>query len=351
MTPGRASAASGPLRVEAATDPSFWDSAVAGRPDATAYHRWGWRRVLADSMGHPAHYLVARAGGDVVGALPMVAFSSRLFGRFAVSLPFVNYGGILSDDQAVADSLISSAIAWARSRGLAHVELRHVSPRAPEWPARRHKVAMRLPLLPDEERQWGALDRKVRNQVRKAQKSGLTVEQGGRGLVDAFYRVFARNMRDLGTPVHHRRFFEAVVREFPDEARVFVVRLADEPVAASLTISHRGSMEVPWASSLRAHADKSPNMLLYWSMLQAAIGSGARTFDFGRSTPDEGTYRFKQQWGAVPQPLVWEYAGLRGKVPDLSPANPRFRVAIAAWQRLPVAIATRLGPPIVRHLP
>lgn len=346
-----AAAAPGPLRVEVARDADVWDATVASRPDATFYHRWGWRRILADIVGHPARYLVARAGDRVIGALPMVEFRSRLFGRFAVSLPFVNYGGILADDQTTADALVESAVEWARDRQLAHVELRHLARRAPAWPERRHKVTMRLALEAAVDRQWSALDRKVRNLVRKAEKCGLSVEEGGQELLRDFYRVFAHNMRDLGTPVQHRRFFEAVLREFSAEARIFVVRLGAEAIAASLTVSHRGSMEVPWASSLRAHADKAPNMLLYWTMLKAAIAGGHRTFDFGRSTPSEGTYRFKEQWGAKPLPLVWEYAGLHGAVPDLSPANPKFRLAIAMWQRLPVSVATRLGPPIVRNLP
>ena len=187
--------------------------------------------------------------------------------------------------------------------------------------------------------------------MRKAEKAGLTTEVGGVEELDAFYSVFARNMRDLGTPVYSRRFFAAILSAFPDTARVFVVRLGSLPIAAAITIQWRDSIEVPWASSLRAHSDKSPNMLLYWTMLKTAIGAGASRFDFGRSTPDEGTFHFKRQWGAVPQPLVWEYAGLDGAPPDQSPKNPRFRLAIALWQRLPLAVANRIGPIVVRNIP
>jgi serine/alanine adding enzyme len=191
----------------------------------------------------------------------------------------------------------------------------------------------------------------VRNQVRKAEKAGLRTEIGGLELVEPFYQVFATNMRDLGTPVYARSFFEAVLRSLPDTARVVVVSLGQTPIAAAVTIRWRDTVEVPWASSLRAHNDKAPNMLLYWTMLKAAMSEGAGRFDFGRSTPDEGTFQFKRQWGATPHPLVWEYAGLEGAPPDQSPKNPKFRLAIAIWQRLPLAVANRLGPAVVRNIP
>jgi len=268
-----------------------------------------------------------------------------------VSLPFVNYGGIVAADREASDALVAAALDWARREGLRYLELRHIEPHAPSWPSRRHKVAMHLALAPEAEAQWSVLDRKVRNQIRKAEKSGLSVEEGGPSLVSEFYDVFARNMRDLGTPVYARRFFEEIVSSLPDAARVFVVRLERRAVAASVTLSDHGITEVPWASSLREMNDKAPNMLLYWSMLRAAIDRGSRRFDFGRSSPGAGTYRFKEQWGARALPLVWEYVGLEGALPDLSPANPKYRLAIATWQRLPLPIANTLGPHLVRHLP
>jgi FemAB-related protein (PEP-CTERM system-associated) len=187
--------------------------------------------------------------------------------------------------------------------------------------------------------------------VRKAEKSGCAVESGGVELVPDFYAVFARNMRDLGTPVYGARLFSEVVRRGETGARVYVVRWAGQPVAASIVVSHRRSVEVPWASSLREHASRSPNMQLYWAMLGDAVKAGASVFDFGRSTPGEGTFQFKRQWGAESSPLVWEYLGERGALPDRSPANPRFRAAIAVWQRLPVWLTTWCGPHIVRHIP
>jgi FemAB-related protein (PEP-CTERM system-associated) len=199
---------------------------------------------------------------------------------------------------------------------------------------------------------WDRIDRKVRNQIRKAEKSQLTVDRGGAALIPDFYGVFAQNMRDLGTPVYARRLFEEVLATFPDRAHIHVVRLNGRAIAAGLTYRTGPMVEVPWASSLREHNSLCPNHLLYWSVIESALAEGGQILDFGRSTPGEGTYKFKEQWGATPLPLHWEYCLLRGgTVPDQSPKNPRFRMAIDTWKRCPLWLANALGPHIVRWIP
>jgi serine/alanine adding enzyme len=199
---------------------------------------------------------------------------------------------------------------------------------------------------------WSKLDRKARNQVRKARTSGLVVDRGGLELLPEFYRVFARNMRDLGTPVYPRRLFEEVFAQFPLATRVFVVRHDGAAIAAGITYGHRERLEVPWASSLAASRSMCPNNLLYWRIIEWAVHERIRLLDFGRSTPDGGTFRFKRQFGALPEPLCWEYALLsREAAPDQGPTNPRFRRAIALWKRLPVPLTNLVGPAIVRSIP
>jgi FemAB-related protein (PEP-CTERM system-associated) len=330
-------------------DRPAWDAFVSSSAAATGYHAWAWREVFRRAFGHESVYLVARCGDRIAGVLPLVEIRSRLFGRSLTSLPFVNYGGVAADSDEVARALVAAARDEARRRGAAHVELRHTARRFADLPCRQHKVSMRLPLGPG---MWEVLDRKVRNQIRKAEKSGLSVEDGGAELLDDFYRVFARNMRDLGTPVYARRFFAEVLRAFPDRARVVVVRLGRRPVAAGITYRTGRMVEVPWASSIRDFNSLCPNHLLYWSAIEWATGTGCDTLDFGRSTPDEGTYHFKAQWGAAPVPLYWEYCLLDGEsLPDQSPKNPKFRLAIAAWKRCPLWLANTLGPHVVRGIP
>jgi len=334
-----------------ATQPE-WDRFVASRPSASGYHVWNWRRVFEEAFGHETIYLSAREDGEIVGVLPLVVFRSALFGRFAVSLPFVNYGGVCARDSEVADALVEHARGIAAGRRLSHVELRHATRLLPQLPARDHKVGMFLALERDAARAFELIDRKARNQVRKAEKSGLTARSGGRELLEAFYRVFAHNMRDLGTPVYSIRFFERVLSTFPDRSRVFLVDLGDVTVAGGIVLAHRDTLEVPWASSLREYRTQCPNNLLYWRIIEHAIASGFKTLDFGRSTPNEGTFQFKQQWGAVPRPLHWEYVLRDGApLPNLSPSNPRFRKAIDLWTRLPLPITNWIGPHIVRSIP
>lgn len=329
-----------------------WDAFVTMHPDATGYHLWAWRRVFEQAFGHETCYLAARRDREVVGVLPLVAFRSWLFGRFMVSLPFVNYGGVLASDARATAALLDAATQAASERGCRHLELRHTSRLLPALPVKQHKVGMMLALETDVTRAWEKLDRKVRNQVRKAQKSELVSAVGGAELLDEFYLIFAENMRDLGTPVYSRAFFERVLQEFSDAARVHVVRKGVTPVAAGITFAHRRTIEVPWASSLKAYRALCPNNLLYWSIIEHAVAGGFATLDFGRSTPNEGTYDFKRQWGAVPSPLFWEYALVSADtMPDQSPANPKFKSAIELWKRLPVPVATAIGPHIVRSIP
>jgi FemAB-related protein (PEP-CTERM system-associated) len=341
-----------PVSVSRADSEREWDDFVTQHPAATAYHTWRWRHIFHRAFNLQTEYLIARREGDVVGVLPLVVFRSWLFGRFAVSLPFVNYGGVIASDDDSARALLGRATDVARDAGLAHVELRHQSRRYPALPCKQHKVAMTLALPASIDEAWTGLDRKVRNQVRKAEKSGLTIESGGRDLIPDFYRVFAHNMRDLGTPVYSRRLFEEVCAEFPEAARVFLVKHQQTTVAAGVTLRHRNTVEVPWASSLAAYRAMCPNNLLYWRVIEWAIDNGIPSLDFGRSTPDEGTYHFKQQWGAVPQALYWEYVLVgRPELPDQSPKNPRFSRAIAVWRRLPVGVTRAIGPLLVRNIP
>jgi len=345
-----------PLVVHEETVSGRCEAYVANHPLATAYHHPSWLKLIASAFGQETRYLTAESAQGIVGVLPLVLFSgrlsSRIFGRFAVSMPFVNYGGVLADTPEAERALLERAIDVTRASGGTHLELRHTYQKFSDLAPRRHKVAMRLGLETTSDEQWQRLDRKVRNQVRKAEKSGLDVQHGGQGLLPLFYGVFARHMRDLGTPVYGSRFFDDVLSTFPDTTRVFVVTLAGRALAAAVVHWHRDTVEVPWASALRESNPLCANVFLYWHMLTFAVERGFRQFDFGRSTPGEGTFNFKKQWGAEPQPLVWEYwmAG-GGSVPDLSPKNPKYALAIKAWQHLPVGVATALGPHIVRNIP
>ena len=334
-------------------DGPAWDAYVARHRDSSNYHQYGWKRVIERSFGHTAHYLTARdADNRICGILPLVHMKSSLFGSFLVSLPFFNYGGVLSDGPDHDSILLGESRRLLKHIGAGHAEFRHLSIQGKGMPTKQHKVTMILDLEHDEASQWNTLDAKVRNQVRKAEKSGLSAVDGHAELLDGFYEVFCRNMRDLGTPVHAKSFFRNILETFPSTTRIISVLSNGKTVASGLLTWFRSTLEVPWASSIRDFKAYCPNNLLYWEAIRFAIRNGSRRFDFGRSTPGEGTYQFKKQWGAKPVQLYWQYQLNDGvALPELNPANPRYRTAIRIWRSLPVAATKLLGPPIVRCIP
>jgi len=211
---------------------------------------------------------------------------------------------------------------------------------------------MVLDLPSTSEELWKGFKSKLRSQIRRPKKEGFTVKFGQLDEIESFYEVFACNMRDLGTPVYTKQLFENTLREFPDNARICTVYDGKQPIASGFIIGFKNQLQIPWASSLRTHNRFGPNMMLYWNILKFACEQGYTQFDFGRSTQDEGTYKFKQQWGAQPVQCYWQYWLSSGdEMPEINPDNPTYQFAIRSWQRLPVPVTKWLGPKIVKFIP
>ena len=333
-------------------DLQSWETFAQSAPNASLYHLHGWKDVIERTFGHPTFYLSAIESDRVRGVLPLTQLKSRIFGNLLVSLPYFNYGGICADSEAVREALFQKAIDLARQQGVESIELRHEDQWRQGLPTKTHKVSMRLELPASAEDLWKALGAKLRNQVQKPRKAGVSVTLGREDQLDSFYEVFAANMRDLGTPVYPKTFFRNILQRFPEQTWIATAYLNETAVASGFLAGFKERLEIPWASSLRAYNNMGPNMLLYWSCLEFAIERGYRVFDFGRSTPGEGTFRFKEQWGAKPHPLYWHYWVPEGaEVPEVNPKNPKYRAAIALWQKLPLAVTRQLGPRIVKYIP
>jgi FemAB-related protein (PEP-CTERM system-associated) len=337
-------------------DDARWDAYANRAAGSTLYHLYGWRLVIEQTFGHRTDYLCAVDDSSaVIGILPLVQLHSRMFGNMLVSLPFFNYGGICGESDEVRAALLAAAIGLATERRADFIEIRHED-NSQRWqeglPTKTAKVSMRLELPTLADDLWKALGSKLRSQVQRPRKEGMTAIVGGEELLDDFYAVFSSNMRDLGTPVYPKRFFRNILRQFPGRTWIAGVYSGKRAVASGLLAGFKDRLEIPWASSLREFNRSSPNMLLYWSALEFACTQGYRIFDFGRSTPDEGTYRFKAQWGARPHPLYWYYWLPEGRqMPQVNPANPKYRAAIAVWQHLPVGLTRLIGPGIVKYIP
>lgn len=332
------------------------DALTGVQPD----HDPRWLAVLHESLGHQPAILLARdASGAIVGYLPLALVASRLFGRFLVSLPYLNQAGIVAADVRVSNAMIERAVQLAESWNADYLELRQSQPIGHELlPQKRdEKVRMVLDLPATTGALWNALDSKVRNQLRKADKANLTIRWGSVELLEHFYAVFAHNMRDLGTPVYPKKLFQNILTHLHDQAELAVVYCGDSPAAGALlihapaTASSPAMTQVPSASCLRQFNSTNANMWMYHHLLQRAITRGSTQFDFGRSSIDSGTYRFKKQWGAKPQPTVWQYHVRRGDIAAVRPDSPKYKRRIELWQKLPVWATRILGPAIIRGIP
>lgn len=322
---------------------------VASAPSATHCHRHEWLGVIRDTFGHQTFAWAAREpSGALAGVLPLVRVRTPLFGHYLVSMPFLNAGGPLGSAEAVkALVLEASRQAAAERPRLLELRSRAELPIALRVSHRKITVVLDLPASSTE--MWSRLPSKLRSQVRRPQKEGVEVRFGSEVIGD-FYRVFATHMRDLGTPVLPKRFFEVVRERLGDDAWFGCGYLAGEPVACGAGFRFRDSFELTWASSLRRFNRLAPNMLLYWAFLERAVEQGAREFDFGRCTPGGGTHRFKRQWGGRDVQLWWYQDG-RGAATPAPDQGGVMSLATRVWSRLPVRITTALGPWIVRGIP
>ncbi|NLG60662.1 MAG: FemAB family PEP-CTERM system-associated protein [Candidatus Cloacimonetes bacterium] len=333
------------LHVVTTFDDAAWDALVARAEGGTFCHLSGWRNVIARAMRQTPCYLAAVDGdGAMHGVLPLVRLRSAVFGTRYVSMPYLNDGGALGSAEAIA-SLEREA---QRISGGRLLELRiRGTPTDTDGDRRCEKVTVLLDLPSDEDALWKAFPAKLRSQIRRPQKAGLTMRFGPDQL-DAFYRVWSENMRDLGTPALPHAFFRSIAEQFPEQLIVGCVYRDATPVAAGAGFLYRGEFEITWASSLRAWNREAPNMLLYWELMRHAIERGAHTFNFGRTTPGSGTHRFKLQWGGRTVPLAWRRLPVRAV--NGSPGRAAELVS-AGWQRLPLSVSRVLGPPVARLLP
>lgn len=319
---------------------------------SSIYHDARWVHLIKKVFGHDSYHIAALEDGIIVGILPLVQLKSLLFGNYLVSMPYFNYGGAVADDKTIEYKLLQKAIEIAIELGAEHIEFRDTDAKDGPWPLRKDKVNMILKLPDTVELLGKELGAKKRSQIRRPGKEGIEGVTGGAELLNDFYKVFSVNMRDLGTPVYSKTFFSEILKTFPKLTKIVVLRLNGRPISAAFLIGSEERLEIPWASTLKEYNRFSPNMLLYWEVLKLAIESGCRTFDFGRSSIDSGTYRFKKQWGATPKQLYWHYWLSDGKeLPQLTPDNTKYKMAIKVWQHLPIFVTNGIGPSIIKNLP
>jgi len=330
-------------------DVERWDRFVLDHPAATFCHRAGWARVLRRAFGYDTRFLYVEQGERITGVLPLVAVRSRLFGTYLVSSAFAVYGGPLCADDTARRLLTARARELADVLDVDYLEYRSRTPVEPTWA---HKsdlyVTFQRPLGADPQALLAGLSAKRRN-IKKAEKLGVTatLDQD----LARFYDVFATSTRNLGTPVLPQRYFQAIWEEFADDVEILTVAANDAPLSTAMLFYFRDDAHCYYVGNMPAARDAAASDYMWWRAMARGIERGCKSFDMGRSKRDTGSFEFKRRWGVEPTPLHYEYYLRRGTaVPDTNPLNPKYRLFIETWKRLPLPIANRLGPLVIKGL-
>lgn len=327
-----------------------WEAFVAACPEATFFHRAGWKTVLEQAFGHPAYYLYAEADGVIEGILPLGQVKSLLFGNALISVPFCVYGGIAAMTDAARQALAAAARELAESLQVDYLELRHRRRQLPGWPVKDSLyVTFRKTIDPDPEVNLKAIPRKQRAMVRKGIDAGLSGEldpDTGR-----FFVAYSESVRNLGTPVLSPRYFKTLQDVFGKDCDVLTITRQGELVASVLSFYFRDEVLPYYGGGTAAARDLKGNDFMYWELMRRVCTRGVRVFDYGRSKVGTGSYSFKKNWGFEPEALYYEYHLVKANsLPDLNPLNPKYRLFIAAWKRLPLPLSRLLGPVVARYL-
>jgi FemAB-related protein (PEP-CTERM system-associated) len=337
------------VRLLEAQDLERWDAYVRAHPDATFFHRAGWKRVIEDAFGHRTHFLLAERDGKVVGVLPLAEIRSRLFGHSLGSLPFCAYGGILADHEATYRALDEAAQALARELGVGALEYRNQAAQHAGWPTKDLYVTFKKTIEPEIEANMNAIPRKQRAMVRKGIKAGLI------GEIDAdtsrFFKAYSASVHRLGTPVFSRKFFGLLKDEFAEDCEVLTITLDGKVISSVMTFYFRDEVLPYYGGGVADARAVAGNDFMYWDLMRRACERGLRVFDFGRSKRGTGSFDFKKNWGFEPTPLHYEYFLVADTaVPEINPLNPKYRLFIQAWKKMPRALANVIGPHIVKNL-
>ncbi|AOU98530.1 peptidoglycan bridge formation protein FemAB [Acidihalobacter yilgarnensis] len=337
------------VRLVIESDRAPWDRFVAGHPEATFFHKFGWRDVLERAFNHKSYYLLAEREGAVVGVLPLARIKSRLFHDALISTPFCVYGGVLAVDSETSDALLENASEMARRMGVEYMELRQINSTQKDWPTKALYVTFRRALSESHDENMKSIPRKQRAVIRKGLNANLEV--GVDANVDDFYRVYSESVRNLGTPVFSKRYTQILMDVFPGEVEIFTVRHLGVPVSSVMSFYFRDEVLPYYGGGSSAARDLKAYDLMYWELMRHAVDKGVRVFDFGRSKLDSGSYKYKMHWGFVPQPLHYQYDLIKiDEMPDVSPVNKKYIYFIKIWKKLPLSVSQVMGPPLARSL-
>jgi FemAB-related protein (PEP-CTERM system-associated) len=330
-----------------------WDRFVATMPAGTFFHRAGWAGVIETAFGHATHYTFTERDGAITGVLPLARVKTLLFGDALISNPFCVYGGPLAADAESEAALIAHAEALLIRTGASALEFRHralVERPLPDWTERSDLyVTFRKTIESDHERNMKAIPRKQRAMVRKGIQNGLASVSDRN--VKLLHGIYAESVRNLGTPVFSRRYFQILMDVFSNSADIVTILDQETPIASVMNFYFRNEVLPYYGGGSALARGRAGNDFLYWETMRRAADHGCTLFDFGRSKIGTGAFAFKHNWGFEPEGLHYHFRLKPGEsIPDHNPLNPKYRLFIAAWKRLPLQVANFVGPFIVRGI-
>ncbi|MGH1374012.1 MAG: FemAB family XrtA/PEP-CTERM system-associated protein [Cellvibrionaceae bacterium] len=326
-----------------------WDYFVDNCPEATFFHKSGWKRVIEEAFGHPTYFFYAQQNGRVVGVLPLVHVRSMLFGNSLVSTPFCVYGGIVAENDTASDMLRQHACELAKELDVDSLELRHQQYCDSDWLRKELYVTFKKSIPQDPEQVLLSIPNKQRAVVRKGIKSGLSYSEGWHG--GRMHKVYSESVRNLGTPVFSRHYFDILRDEFGEDCRSLMIQHDGVDVAGVLSFYFKDEVLPYYAGSTSASKGLHAHGYMYWALMKSAAQQGVGSFDFGRSKIDTGSYSFKKNWGFKPTPLSYEYHLVNSDtIPNVNPTNPKYGLLIKAWRNLPLPIANTVGPWLAKSL-
>ena len=328
-----------------------WDAFVRSVDQGSPFHLTAWKRAIESTFGHRAHYLMAVRGGGVEGVLPLFEVRGLLGGRGLISMPYAVYGGICASSAGARTALLEAVRELAGRKRVDYVELRHRASQEMDLPTKTLYVSFSRGLSPDHEENLNARPRKQRRMIRQGAKHGLRAETELRHL-EAFWDIYAHSVHCLGSPVFPRKLFWRIAQEFGKECELLTVWKEERMVAGVLSLRYEDQILPYYAGALHDALPLAVNDFMYWELMRQAVEMGCRIFDFGRSREGTGAYHFKRHWGFEPVPLPYQYILSEGRpIPNVSPANPRMRLAVDLWKKVPLPITKIIGPKVTKYLP
>ena len=328
-----------------------WDRYVEEHKEGSFFHLSGWKTVIESSFNHRSFYLAAWQGDKLSGILPLVRIKSLLFGHSLVSTPFCVYGGALADNDNIRIQLEDEALKLGKELKVDFVELRYRKPvNNPSYETFCHHSTYGCDIADSPEEILAAVKKKQRAVIRHSLKNDLNAVVNAD--YETAYDVYSQSVRNLGTPVFHKRFFKNIASTFADNFDVLTVTGPDgRPVSSVLSFYYKNEVLPYYGGGLfDARALKS-NDFMYYQLMCHAREQGCTHFDFGRSKNDSGAAKYKASYGMPAEALYYQRALVEAtEQPNLSPNNPKYALFINTWKKLPLWVSRIAGPYLSKYL-